>query len=368
MAMTSVDAAVTVGQRIGRYFSLVSLIPSILLALWTYVLLLSGAPASRPSLTHIRAEFAAHWSVTAAVWLVLASFAIAFLLHPLQFATTQLLEGYWGTSPLAAAVMRIRIVWHRERRRQLRRIAGHNRRELLAASNRVHPEWNQESREAQAGLLNDYLRSASADHLLLHLAAEQEAHRRGQRYPDDASRILPTELGNALRRLEDSAGKQYGLDAITIAPHLYLAAPDRHLDYLKDARESMDAAIRICTVGLLATVLTAAFLITDGSWLLWVLLPYAVSYLAYKGAVSAARNYGDVVASVIDLDRFLLYEQLGLKRPAGSGEERATNAKLMGLLRGRAVALDYEPKDSTSAAEQDKSSAGAEKPAADQDK
>jgi hypothetical protein len=347
MPVTPVDTALSVGQRIGRYFSLVSLVPSLFLVSWIYVLLLSGAPAGKPSLAHIRAEFTAHWSVTTAIGLVIASFAVAIVLHPLQFATTQLLEGYWGTTPLGVAAMKIRIVHHRKRRRELRRRAGHNRRALEAGSLKVHPEWSQDNKKELAAHISDFMRYERADQLLLHLVAEQEAYSRGDRYPVDDSRILPTQLGNALRRLEDSAGKQYGLDAITIVPHLHLVAPDRHLDYLKDAREDMDSAIRICTVGLLATVLTVAFLLTDGNWLLWTLLPYAVSYFAYKGAVSAARNYGGVIASVIDLDRFLLYDRLGLNPPRDSAEERRTNAKLMRLLTGETTTLPYRPKDST---------------------
>ena len=192
------------------------------------------------------------------------------------------------------------------------------------------------------------MKSELADPLMLHVIAEQEASSRCERnYPPDAKRVLPTQLGNVLRRFEDTAGSQYGLNALVLGPHLHLIAPPRHLEYLVDAREDMDSAIRICTFGLVATVLTVGFLLTDGLWLLWALLPYAVSYLAYKGAVSAAQGYGDVVAGVIDLDRFLLYDQLGLYQPRDNTEERKNNEVLMHMLAGEDVNVRYRQINAT---------------------
>jgi hypothetical protein len=110
---------------------------------------------------------------------------------------------------------------------------------------------------------------------------------------------------------------------------------------MEDAREDMDSSIRICTVGHVATALAVGFLVTKGLWLLWALLPYSISYLSYKGAVSAAKGYGEVVASVLDLDRFLLYKELGLEPPKDSVEERKNNAELMRILSGEEANLSY---------------------------
>jgi hypothetical protein len=193
------------------------------------------------------------------------------------------------------------------------------------------------------------MKGAQGDSLMLHYIAEQEAlDQHANKYPSDATRILPTELGNVLRCFEDAAGKQYGLNVLAIAPHLHLIAPPRHLEYLIDTREDMDSAIRICTIGLVATALTAGFLLTNGLWLLCALVPYSVSYLAYKGAVSAAQGYGSVVASVIDLDRFLLYNELGLSRPRDSEEELESNSKLMQILSGEHVSVRYRRENTTS--------------------
>jgi hypothetical protein len=67
-------------------------------------------------------------------------------------------------------------------------------------------------------------------------------------------------LGNALRSVEDTAGKQYGLDAILTAQHVALVAAERHVKYLHDSRQQMDTSVRLCIVSLLATALSVASL------------------------------------------------------------------------------------------------------------
>jgi hypothetical protein len=342
-ALAPVGAALSVGQQIGRYFALISMLPALLLVLWIQILITSGAPSGRPALHNV--EYAlSHWSVGKVTGVIIASLAVALLLHPLQFATTQLLEGYWGASSLAAAAMEKRIVHHRRQRRDLEEIATKNRKmrtEQALQILRGQPWWN-DNPETRDIALDSVLQGESGDDLIRHYIAEQEAlDRSDSKYPADAARILPTELGNVLRHFEDAAGKQYGLRALAIAPHLHLIVPPRHLEYLIDAREDMDSAIRICTIGLIAALLAICFLFTDGLWLLWTILPYSVSYLAYKGAVSAAQGYGSVVGAVIDLDRFLLYDELGVRQPRDSEEERESNRLLMRLLGGDQATVAY---------------------------
>lgn len=346
-SLDPVGAVLSTGQRIGRYFALVSLLPALLLVMYGYLLLASGSLTGKPSFHSVDTALS-HWSVGKVAGLILASFAVAVILHPLQFATTQLLEGYWGTTPLAIAAMKARIVHHRNRQRDLRKRAGDYRRAWFTAAKKLVKDdagW-----ESEPGTLKDKalarMQSRRGDRLMLDFIAEQEARSQlALAYPKVPTRILPTQLGNALRCSEDSAGQQYGLSAITIAPHLHLVVPPRHLDYLVDTRQDMDSSIRVCTVGLVATVLTVYCFFDDGIWLLWALLPYFISYLAYKGAVSAAQTYGVVVGSVIDLDRFLLYKELGLRAPRNSTEERQTNLKLMSVLQGKKGYLSYRPEE-----------------------
>jgi hypothetical protein len=347
-AISPVDTALSLGQRIGRYFALVSLIPSLFLVLWAYVLIASGALSGVPKLHNVEIALS-HWSIAKAAGVVLASLAVAFVLHPLQLATTQLLEGYWGTSAPAVGAMKIRIIHHRKRQRELQSKAAWSRDQwrnecLRALGERAGADPLEEDQELNVRI-SSKMKSEFGDKLMLYSIAEQQAsNQERSNYPSDPTRILPTQLGNALRSFEDAAGRQYGLDALVIAPHLHLIAPDRHLEYLTDAREDMDSAIRICVVGLVATALTVAFLLTDGLWLLWAILPYFISYLAYKGAVSAAQSYGTIIASVIDLDRFSLYDELGVYLPLDTKDERTNNGPLMKLLGGNYATVLYRQK------------------------
>jgi hypothetical protein len=334
-ALMPADAVLSVGQRIGRYFAVVSMIPALFLVLWTYALVASGAVSGTPSLHKVDVTFS-QWSLGKVAGVVLVTLAVAVILHPLQFVSTQLLEGYWGTTRLALATMKVRIVHHRERQRNLRTQARNNKEAWVSACRdalNLPRIAGQEEDPEQMMIVKGRMASRQGDRLMLHFITQQGAHNKlVQSYPADPTRILPTQLGNALRSFEDAAGKQYGLDALTISPHLHLVAPAAHLEYLVDARQDMDSAVRICTVGLIATALTAALMLTHGLWLLWALLPYSASYLAYKGAVSAAQGYGVVIASIIDLDRFLLYDKLGMYPPQDTREERANNQVLMALL------------------------------------
>lgn len=349
MAATSaVDAALSASQRIGRYFTLVSMIPALFLVLWTYMLVTSGAVSGVPRLANVQASLS-HWSVAKVAGLLFISLAVAMVIHPLQFATTQLLEGYWGASALAVAAMKVRIVHHRKCERGLYYQAAWNKSrwrdkclEMLGKEPGTDPEEQDQELKADVGAI---MKSESGDPLMLHSIAEQQAsNQRASTYPLDPTRILPTRLGNALRSFEDTAGKQYGLDVLIMAPRLHLIATPRHLEYLIDAREDMDSAIRICTVGFVATLLTVGFLLTDGLWLLWAILPYSVSYLAYRGAVSAAQGYGAVIASVIDLNRFRFYDELGLFPPRDTTEERQNNKTLMQILAGEHATVPYKPR------------------------
>ena len=258
-ALTPTDAVLSIGQRIGRNFAVVTMIPALFLVLWTYALVSSGSFSTTPSFYKVGASLS-HWSLGKVTGVVLVTLVVALILHPLQFASTQILEGYWGTNRLALAAMHKRIEHHRERQRTLRTQARKNKEAWIGAcEEKMNPHVSgQEGDPGQISSANPLMISRRGDRFMLHLIAQQGAHNKlVQSYPADPTRILPTQLGNALRSFEDAAGKQYGLDALTISPHLHLVAPPTHLEYLVNAREDMDSAVRICTVGLIATALTA---------------------------------------------------------------------------------------------------------------
>jgi hypothetical protein len=325
------------------------MLPALLLVLWTYVLIVSGAWSGSPDLDAIKTRLA-DWSLPGLSWAIVATLFVALFLHPLQFATTQLLEGYWGTAAPARAAMAWRIVHHRRRRSRLDHLEQTHQQAWHDAADEVllqqHADdvargdlfadmpgpaaWDEATRRRARRLLLD---SDDGEQLVPDVATEEAARRAWSRYPD-GGRTMATRLGNALRRFEDAGGAQYGLGAITIAPHLALIVPERHLSYLQDSRQQLDTTIRLCTVSLLPTVIAAVALLRDGLWLLAALIPYSLAYIAYRGAVASAEEYGIAVSSVIDLDRFSLYEQLHIDQPRDTVEERATNESLIRLLGG----------------------------------
>jgi hypothetical protein len=343
------EAALSLGNRIGRYFSLASMLPALLLVLWTYAIFASGAWSGRPDPAEAW-DTLSHWSAAGVGWILVATLAVALFLHPLQFVTTQLLEGYWGSSALARGAMARRVLYHRRRRATLGTFEERHQDSWLTASDHLLLQQFEEDKrlgiaggdEAGPSSWDDaewdrrrvrLLDSSAGDEIVLDLVAEDAARRSWSRYPE-GRRVMPTRLGNALRRFEDAAGAQYGLDAILTAPHFSMIAPDRHVQYIRDSRQQMDTTIRLCTVSLLGTVLAVASLLTDGRWLLVALVPYALAYIAYRGAIAAADEYATAVTTVIDLDRFLLYEKLQVEIPKDTNDERTVNASLILLLSG----------------------------------
>jgi hypothetical protein len=342
----------SLGSKIGRHFSIVSMLPALFLTLWGAVLVESDAWRARPSLS-LLGERLGRWSLNGVAWLLIVTLVIALFLHPLQFAMTQLLEGYWGSSALARFAMQHRIVHHRRRKskfgeradafeelriKEVDRILATNfqhQNEQGAVDEKDDPAgWNEDERDNRH---RHVLAGMQGDPLTSYYAAEAEAAKVQDRYPP-ADRIMPTRLGNILRRAEDKAGKQYGLDAILTAPHLTLVAAERHVQYLRDSRQQLDTSIRLCVVSLIATALSVASLLTDGLWLLATLGPYGLAYLAYRASVAAATEYTTAVKTVIDLDRFTLYESLRIEQPRDTAEERRVNKSLMELLEGSETA------------------------------
>jgi hypothetical protein len=92
-----------------------------------------------------------------------------------------------------------------------------------------------------------------------------------------------------------------------------------------------------------AAFIAIAFLWHHGPWLLIALAPYAIAYLSYRGAIIVAHEYGAAVSTMIDLDRFALYDYLRLRRPKNTKAERRMNVQLMQLLSHNSrIVLPYE--------------------------
>ena len=153
-------------------------------------------------------------------------------------------------------------------------------------------------------------------------------------FPPLLDQVMPTRLGNMLRRAEIQAGSQYGMNALQSIPHLLMIAPEKHVSYVNDQRTLLDLAVRMTFLSAAATGTAVLFLWPYGLWVLVALFPYVITYLSYRGAVVAARHYGAAFSLLINLNRFRLYEELHLQLPATTEDERDLNEDLKRALPG----------------------------------
>jgi hypothetical protein len=285
MTTDIVGSAIEAGTRIGRSFGIVSLFPALFFVLGVWALFGSGGVSGRPSANALMAT-TGDITLGGGIAVLIIALALGFVLHPIQFSFIQMLEGYWGTSHSGLALMALRIRHYRHQRRALLKIYGDSELQIDEPTSAARKRWR-----------GDYLAVPL-------LVAHQQAGMALQEFPDDVDRIMPTRLGNVLRRYEDRAGRTYALDGIVAAPAISTVAAPERLGYLNGAREQLDAAVSVCVLSALLTATYIGTLLTDGFWLLIALLPYTSCYLAYRGAVRAAHEYGVALVRLVDLDRF----------------------------------------------------------------
>jgi hypothetical protein len=238
----------------------------------------------------------------------------ALVLHPLQFALVQLLEGYWGTHPIATWAAAKKVHRHQTRKHALGFAAVKYRRRF-------------------AEVLDHKIVVEPAD--LRDWWTFTETDRVRARYPELFEDVMPTRLGNILRRYEARAGAPYGLNALDVVPHVALLAPAGQVKYLQDQRTQLDLATRLCLVTTLLACFLFILLLPAGFWLLLAIVPYLLAYVFYLGACTVAHHYGNAFEVMLDLNRFRLYEALHLPLPYSSYEEREQNSALTRAVNAR---------------------------------
>ncbi|MGI5243004.1 hypothetical protein [Dactylosporangium sp. CA-139066] len=290
-------------MALGRRFFVVGYLPTYTAAVFLLLLIWAGAPGA----LHFSAAWRAAGKLTAGDLLLLlaAVVSVGLILQPLQLVLLRLLEGYWPARLSGPP-----------RRRQLRRRA----RLAAAAALPERPEDLAAEEVNRIGLAGTRLRL---------------------RYPA-ADQVRATALGNALAAAEGRAGARFGWDAVVAWPRLYPLLGDRTRTIVDDRRDTVDAAARLAVVAALTTVVTVALLGASGGWIALTLVPLAVSWLSYRGAVQAAIAYGESVEVAFDLHRFDLLAALHLPLPADTEAEARLAAELSALWRqGKPVPLTY---------------------------
>jgi hypothetical protein len=306
-----IDAGTGVANSIGRYFSVVSFIPSSFYVLFVYLLVASGSWHHRPDWNHAFMSLG-HLGVDGIALLTFVSVGLGIFIHPIQFAIVQFFEGYWGTRSVSQAIRYQRIIRYQRLCQDLD--------QDVDSVNDKFVDWR------EAGFKTTLSIRAP------HRSKSDEATRARGKFPANLDEVMPTRLGNVLRRAESQAGSQYGLKALQAVPHLLLIAPANHIDYVNDQRSQLDLAVRMTFMSAVAAATAIIFLWPYGAWVLIAIIPYALAYLSYRGSVVAAGHYGAALETLVNLNRFALYQQLHLQLPPSTEIEKVTNTKLARLL------------------------------------
>lgn len=275
--------------RVGRHFQLVSVLPAAAVVLVTYGLIAAGVPAQAPSAPDLADRISNLGAVDLAA-LATAVLIVATALDPFQFVLTQLLEGYWGPSRLARAAMFSRARIHLDR--QLRHLKDRER-------------AKQEAERLSAARPTTGAAIRAKEYALLETALDYQAFDAAvSGYPPERYRVMPTRLGNVLRRHEDLTGVPYGIEhAIAVVPHLLVLNPGRPgVAAVEDARSELDLAIRWVVSWLLVASISFVLLVVHGPWVAISLLAYGLAWCAYRGSVHAAIEYGRAIWLVFDLN------------------------------------------------------------------
>ncbi|HEX8347874.1 MAG TPA: hypothetical protein VF657_24540 [Actinoplanes sp.] len=158
------------------------------------------------------------------------------------------------------------------------------------------------------------------------LAQRALLRERVRRYPVDDRQVVPTRLGNAIRRLEEYGYDRYRLDSQLLWYELNAAAPEIARKAVDQARTTIDFLICLLYGNLLvaaSAVLTFALRGRDAT----ILLPAAAvlvltAVVWYRVAVVTTDDWAAAMRALVNLGRKPLATSLGLDLPAQFPRER----------------------------------------------
>lgn len=242
--------------------------------------------------------------------LLFASAAISLTLQPLQFRLVQLYEGYWSARWLGG-LFRFG-VWRQTRR--FDRFASQTA--SVAVEGDGRRRLAQERRDdARSALLS---RLPSRDHL------------------------LPTELGNVLRAMEQRAGARYGIESILIWRRLYPVLPKDHAESLENEVIQLDVSVRLSATWVCTGLVALGLLVRQPHrawqhwpWLVVVGLLFVASWMAYRAAIESALAHSSDVEVTLDLFRDFVLDASRMAPARTLGGERKQFDRLVRLYTSR---------------------------------
>jgi hypothetical protein len=313
-------------KRLGPGADLVNVLPSTVLVATVFALISShlypwASPLHDASGKVIRPGFesVAHTAqgikLVGGVTLVFVVLLVAVALRPFQIVAVQFLEGYWR---------RRSFLWSLAIERHTRRLTASRSRRKVTSPRSKDLDLNSLAENAQRGRRIDRMTYRAGKII--------------ESYPERIDNLLPTSLGNVLRRAETSSGERYGLNTVITYPRLYphlSARLDKQMATYFDLLDAMAALTLVFGGQALVTTPLAARL---DRWSLVPMVFVAFALVAYRGAHQAARHHALALATTYDLHRFDMLKALHRRLPDDAEQEYRENEKLSEFFRkGQAV-------------------------------
>ena len=164
-------------------------------------------------------------------------------------------------------------------------------------------------------------------------------------YPASAGKMLPTQLGNAMRVMETYGSATYGLDSQMMWFELFSEASASLQSILEDLQyetETLDSGNYTAIALAAAAVTGGIWRATAGTWDLKLWLTAVVSLIAaeifYRRLLSSVDGWAVAVRALVNTVRDPLREKYGLRRPTSNDDEKRMWSALTG-----AIIYGYDP-------------------------
>ncbi|MEJ8636450.1 hypothetical protein [Streptomyces sp. MS2.AVA.5] len=324
----------------GSRFSLLNVLPATVVVTTVTVLVRAGAYSPGGPVRFERVLPEGERDAVALALFGLAALLCGILVRPFETALVQLLEGYWASPSPLAPLSRAAQERHRRRRDDAK---------ILAATPVSQPA------PAGGATLRDMAHEDRRSSRARRRRARAESVR--DAYPDDGrlldenlkrgtteTDLMPTLLGNVLKRGERLAGDRYGLDMMVVFPRVYPCISERlHTALARQFELITSTASLSISFALLSLATTPLVARLD----VWSAVPFAaaaVSVLAYRGAVAASHGHGRLLATVFDVHRFDLATAMHYDPGETAQEQHELNVNITEFLRpGSTLPLREEP-------------------------
>jgi hypothetical protein len=254
-----------------------------------------------------------------AVFVLVGTVLLGLALAALQTPLYRLLEGYLGWPQ-----------WLFQRGRRNRLAAKHLLENRIEAASLVLREATLSEQESR--VLGRY-----RAHPVTGRYADADARRgpvwlsllneRLSRFPADDGQVIPTRLGNAIRRFEEYGYDRFRLDSQVLWHELNAAAPEPARKQAEDARMNVDFFICLLYGHLLVAACACAELGAGSPARPWLVGCVAVglpllAVVWYRVAVVATDDWAGAVRAMVNLGRQPLTASMGLALPREIEAER----------------------------------------------